>query len=163
MYRSWCSQLLAAVLVLSSLAQATDLALSVDSRLSESYSIMKGDWVAWQLSQRLLIENIISNEFPPAYVQYDRNSSSIVVSLYGQRGTVEGAREIVSGVQQYIAAKLMPDVRAQFGIPTQSSDFAIVYFDRSARGGPREVVRLERDQFLVPPQGPPPPAKRVGL
>jgi hypothetical protein len=133
------------------------------SGLSESFAVTKGDWVAWQLGERVRLANETSDKLPPTLAHFDRAKDIVVAQCYGQRPGVEGAREMILRMQTLINGELAADMKLYYGISTQSSDFEIIYYNRDAKGGPGEVARMTKDQIVLPASSPTPKSGKVGL
>jgi hypothetical protein len=128
-----------------------------DTRLTVNYVIAKGDWVAWRLGELIRLDADIARAnkkdvaaVAPATVGFDRDKGTVVIRIYGTRGTVEGAKETILDYQGRLEKRYNPEIMAVCNVSMTQSDYTITYFNRDAEGGPREIVRMEGDKLVVP-------------
>ncbi|UCG42550.1 MAG: hypothetical protein JSU73_11900 [candidate division WOR-3 bacterium] len=121
-----------------------------DADLSRTFAVKLGDWLAMELQSDLRLQDEMYDRFAPTGVYYADDGKVIVVQIFGERKTVEGARETMHRYETYIQTFYIGDVKESYGVDLKMSDFELVYYNRKAQGGPREIVRLTDGQLVVP-------------
>jgi hypothetical protein len=117
-------------------------------RLSQPFTLTVGDWVAFKTES--MIRGDVDQLTAPTYVNYDKDLKIVVVEIYGARYEVEGAKESLLMWCNYIKDKCTKYLKDFYGIEVLETDFTVIYYDRKARGGPKEIIRMEAGKLLLP-------------
>jgi len=123
------------------------------SKLSQPYRVSFGDWVAYRLSDMIRINEDLS---APTLVEYDKIKKKIVVKIYGSRARIEetsferGAKGSLQAWWKFIKNRHIPVVEKNYGVKLKEEDYIVIYLNRKAKGGPKEIIRIEDGKTLLP-------------
>ena len=136
------------VIVLSFALSIIIYAESGPERLSQPFTLTVGDWIAFKTES--MIRGNTDQLTAPTYVNYDKDLKIVVVEIYGGRSQVEGAKESLLNWWEYITNNCAPYLKDFYGIEILETDFTVIYFDRTVRDGPKEIIRMEAGKLLLP-------------
>lgn len=137
------SVIFAVVLLAGSTFQSKDSQVSLDS----PYQIKVGDYVA------LLLPNLIRMNTDldlPLVVTYEFAGKTVDLQLFGQKGSVEEAREVIGNYWKFIQTGCIPYLKRRFGVSPTEDDFRLMYYDRRGINGPKLILQLVKGQYVVP-------------
>lgn len=138
----------AIVIVLSFALSIFIYAESGPERLSQPFTLTVGDWIAFKTES--MIRGNTDQLGAPTYVNYDKDLKIVVVEIYGQRYQVEDAKESLLSWWEYIKNDCTQYLKDFYDIEVLETDFTVIYYNRKARGGPKEIIRMESGKLLLP-------------
>jgi hypothetical protein len=137
------SMIFAIVLLAGSGFQSKEPQVSLDS----PYQIKVGDYVA------LLLPNLIRMNTDldlPLVVTYEFAGKTVDVQLFGQKGSVEEAREAINNYWKFIQTSCIPYLKRRFSVSPTEDDFRLMYYDRMGTNGPKLILQFVKGQYVVP-------------
>jgi hypothetical protein len=117
---------------------------STPEGLLTPYSARLGDVVALQIGITMLSLRVVD---APTSVYFDPSTKSVNIVIFGQRGTVEGAKEVLEDVRGALG-KLAPQLKAQYGAELDDSNVTIIYRNRNKDSV--ELLRREGGKYITP-------------
>jgi len=117
-------------------------------KLSQPFTLTVGDWASFRIESMILVNRDALNA--PTYSYYDKEKDVIVVKIYGARGNVNWAKESLIEFWDFIQEQCIPSIQNVHGIDLLKTDFIVIYFDRTARDGAKEIIRMEGGRLLLP-------------
>ena len=134
------------ILVLGlALSAASTLEAQAGRHLNSPLTVTVGDFGALLLPVFLGISDLDHR----VAVTYEPVPSVIDVEIFGRWASVESARQTVGQYWALIQQAHIPYMQRRFGVNLDATHYRIIYYDRTARGGPRIVVQFVNGQFLI--------------
>jgi len=118
-----------------------------NNKLSQPYMITNGDWIAYNLSEYLRMRLDLN---APIRVTFDRKDTIIVIKIYGARKIVEDAKGSLNNFLDAIRIFNFVEAKANYGIDLYDNNYTIIYYNREAQGGPKEIIRMEKGKLQIP-------------
>jgi hypothetical protein len=124
---------------------APTLEAQAGRHLNTQLTITVGDYGALILPAFLGISDLNHR----VAVTYEPIPGVIDVEIFGRWATVESARQTIGQYWELIQQVHIPYIQRRFGVSLGASNYRIIYYDRTARGGPRIIVQFVNGQFLI--------------
>src|SRR2546427_9726496 len=138
-------RILVAALVVGIAVAVACTATAHNPKLNSKYEYTVGDDIAQRTSS---IFRITAGIEEPTLVYYDRESHDIVAEIIGNTDNVEGAKREIDGLVDVIKDEVVGYAKKQHKVDLTDNDVTLIYYVDSDQGGPEEVVRRERGQFI---------------
>jgi len=135
------------IIILIALFSGIGYAQTKNERLSKPFTLTIGDWIAFKTESMIRGNPDLS---APTYVNYDKKSNVIFVEIYGSRSHVEGAKETLLNWWNYITEPCSMYLKDFYNLEIIDTDFTVIYFNKTAKDGPKEIIRLEAGKLLLP-------------
>lgn len=139
------------VLVVAAILSAPPLvrAQAAPANLAAPYTLTVGDMAALILPELFKVNASFD---APVVVTFEPTLNVIDIEIFGARSTVEGARGSLMEYVSFLQQAHVPYVQRRFGVTLTPENYRLMYYDRSARGGARLIVQMDKGQLIVPPQ-----------
>jgi hypothetical protein len=125
--------------------------------LSEPMVVAKGDWAASKMTEFLIVWRsayIVDNPGKPtpacASASYDTQGNVIIVDILGANPQIENAKAGIDFWWGVIQENFLPNFSHRTGIGFSANDVTIIYWQRNASGGPKEIVRRQKGEYTLP-------------
>lgn len=125
--------------------------------LTEPMTVTKGDWAACKMTEFLIVWRsayIVDNPGKPTpacvRASYDAKQNIILVDILGANPMVENAKTGIDFWWGILQSDFLPGFTDRTGISVAANDVTIIYWQRNASGGPREIVRRHKGEYLLP-------------
>ncbi len=118
--------------------------------LDVPYAVKVGDIAAATLSELLKLRSDLRD---PAIVTYEPTTGTIDVEVFAtpSRGSkTDQARADLGKYWDFIQSGHIPYVERRFNVKLSKERYRLLYYDRSAQGGPQLVLQFVNGQFLIP-------------
>jgi len=139
--------------VLLTMLAAIGLGIGVSARAGKAsgaeglvapYATKVGDLAALQIGSTLISLRAVD---APTSVHFDPSAKTVNVLIYGQRSSVEGAKEILEGVRAMLS-KIAPQLKAQYGAEIDDTNVTLIYYNRNKDNA--ELLRREGGKYITP-------------
>lgn len=116
--------------------------------LNNTATLKVGDVAALILNDLLRVRQDFNE---PTLVVYEPNPGFIAVQIWGNSGSIERAKALVSGRWEFIQAAHIPYITERFGIQMNEQSYQIAYYQRTTSGDSKLVLRFVGGQYIVSP------------
>jgi hypothetical protein len=117
------------------------------SSLNSNYQIKVGDYAAILLRGFI---GVSSKLYSACICTYEPDANKLDVEIYGDKGDVEGAREIINEYWNFIKTSYIPYAKKRLGVSLNEINFRIMYYNRESASGTKLVLQFINGQFGVP-------------
>ena len=117
--------------------------------LGATYPVQLGDIAAGALSEMLKLRT----DFDPAIITYEPATGTVDVGVFGAPAAgskTDHARTTLGKYWEFIQAAHIPYVERRYGVKLTVQRYKLMYYDRSAKEGPKLILQFVNGQYLIP-------------